>query len=173
MRNAIVDRIAELAERTNSVPTPSDTYILYEKIRENAPIRQLVLDLFAFKKTDSLIASHPDDWHPIFMRDLVCKLKRPGHTSLKRHDIIPWQPTRWENTRACEVCKCILRPMAAANRCQLCGKGFCLECLMKGDGGITLDWSVHEKDCKPWIRGICMYHEHQDSQADHCEQRSR
>jgi len=36
MCNAIIDRMADLAERTNSVPTPSDTHILYESIRENA-----------------------------------------------------------------------------------------------------------------------------------------
>jgi BTB/POZ domain-containing protein len=165
MRNTIVDRMAKLAEETNSVPTPSDTYILFERIRENAPIRKLVLDLFAFKKTDNLIHSHHDEWHPKFMRELVCKLKRPGYASLQRHEIRPWRPTNWENTRACEVCKNVLRPMISANMCHKCHKGFCIDCLMKGEGGGSLDWSISEKDCKPWIRGICAYHEHRESEA--------
>jgi hypothetical protein len=165
MRNAIIDRTAELAERTNSVPTPSDTYILYGTIRHSAPIRELVLDLFAFKKTENLIASHPDEWHPSFMRELVCKLKKPGAASLNRHDIRPWRPTSWENTRACEVCRMVLRPMASANMCNRCHKGFCADCIRKGEGGGSLDWSVIEKDCKPWIKGICAYHEHVDTET--------
>jgi hypothetical protein len=165
MRNALVDRMATLAERTNSVPTPSDTHILYDSIREGAPVRRLVLDLFAFKKTDNLIASHPDEWHPAFMRDLVCKLKRPGRASLQRHEMRAWRPTSWESTRACEICRCVLRPMAQANMCHQCHKGFCIDCLVKGEGGGCLDWSMVEKDCKPWIRSICAYHEHLDTET--------
>jgi hypothetical protein len=169
MRNDIVNRMADLAERTNSVPTPSDTYILYGTIRDSAPIRKLVLDLFAFKKTDNLIASHDDEWHPAFMRELVCKLKRPGYASLQRHEIRLWRPTSWENTRACEICRVVLRPMQQANMCHRCHKGFCVDCLMKGEGGGCLDWSMVEKDCKPWIGGLCAYHEHMDTEE--CQNR--
>ncbi|KAG9192671.1 hypothetical protein G6011_11405 [Alternaria panax] len=70
-RNAVVEVISDLADGTNSVLTPSDTRILYEEIRDSAPIRTLVLDLFAFKKTDRLLDSHGDWWHEEFLRDLT------------------------------------------------------------------------------------------------------
>ncbi|KAF1970412.1 hypothetical protein BU23DRAFT_383709, partial [Bimuria novae-zelandiae CBS 107.79] len=60
LRNYIVDMIADLADQTNSVLTPSDTRILYNEIGEGAKVRELVLDLFACKKTDRLLASHSD-----------------------------------------------------------------------------------------------------------------
>ncbi|KAK4972567.1 PAB1 binding protein, partial [Elasticomyces elasticus] len=84
--NEIIDTMARLSEATNSVPTPSDTFILYEQIRESAAVRALVLDLFAYKKTDKLLESHRDEWHPRFLRELVVKLKRGGGAeSLDRH----------------------------------------------------------------------------------------
>ena len=64
----IVDVMADLADSTNSVLTPSDTRILYEQISEGAAVRRLVLDLFAFKKTDKLLAEHEDAWHARFLR---------------------------------------------------------------------------------------------------------
>ncbi|CAG5149834.1 uncharacterized protein ALTATR162_LOCUS2462 [Alternaria atra] len=70
-RNAVVDVISDLADETNSVLTPSDTRILYEDIRDSSPLRTLVLDLFAFKKTDRLLESHGDWWHAEFLRDLT------------------------------------------------------------------------------------------------------
>ncbi|CAE7210001.1 hypothetical protein PTT_18846 [Pyrenophora teres f. teres 0-1] len=60
LRNAVVDMMSDLADRTNSVLTPSDTRILYDSIRDSAPLRRLVLDLFAFKKTDRLLETHGD-----------------------------------------------------------------------------------------------------------------
>ncbi|QDS71495.1 hypothetical protein FKW77_004586 [Venturia effusa] len=100
LRNRVLDRVAELAENTNSVPTPTDTWILYDTIRESAPLRELVLDLFAFKKTDVLIATHPDEWHPAFLRDLVCRLKRPGPKTLSRHALERWEPANWGAVKA-------------------------------------------------------------------------
>ncbi|KAE9991893.1 hypothetical protein EG327_010680 [Venturia inaequalis] len=107
LRNGVVDLVAELAEVTNSVPTPTDTWILYDGVRDSAKLRELVLDLFAFKKTDNLIATHPDEWHPSFLRDLVCRLKRPGPKSLTRHALERWQPAGWgtsgvDGVKACE-----------------------------------------------------------------------
>ncbi|KAF2664377.1 hypothetical protein BT63DRAFT_460677 [Microthyrium microscopicum] len=165
MRNAIVDRMAELAERTNSVPTPSDTYILYETIRDNAPIRRLILDLFAFKKTDNLVATHPDEWHPSFLRELVCKLKRPGYVSLKRHDVRPWRPSAWPATKACAVCSTVIKPLVSANMCVVCEKAFCCLCIVRGESGGALDWTLAEKECKPWLRGMCAYHEHGETEV--------
>jgi hypothetical protein len=167
MRNALVDRMADLAERTNSVPTPSDTYILYETIRENAPVRRLALDLFAFKKTDNLVATHPDEWHPTFLRELVCKLKRPGPVSLLRHDIRPWRPSGWQLTKACEVCRLVLKPMIIGNMCVICEKAFCVKCVTKPEGSGALDWSMAERECKPWLRGMCDYHEHIETDLCH------
>lgn len=163
MRNALVERIADLAESTNSVPTPSDTYILYETLRETSPIRTLILDLFAYKKTDNLIATHPDDWHPQFLRDLICRLKKPGSTSITRHDVRPWKPLSWQTTRACEGCRGVLRPSVVAMMCAGCQKGFCLGCVERGEGG-GCEWGVSERGCKPWLRGnvVCeRYHEHE------------
>lgn len=39
-------------------------------------LRELVLDLFLWKKTDALIESHPDCWDENFLRGLCGKLKR-------------------------------------------------------------------------------------------------
>ena len=161
MRNAVVDLIAALAESTNSVPTPSDTYILYEGIRSNAPARALILDLFAFKKTDNLIATHPDEWHAGFLRDLVCKLKRPGVAALARHDVRPWSPPAWHATKACEACRRVLKPGAQEHMCVRCRRAFCEACVAKGLGGGGLDWNVVERECKPWLSAMCAsYHEH-------------
>jgi len=161
MRNALCDRIAIMAEETNSVPTPADTYILYEGVRESAPVRALVLDLFCFKKTDNLIATHPDDWHPTFLRELVCKLKRPGLSALTRHELVKWKAPGWKFTMACEICRRVLKPGVMENQCSKCKKGFCEECVTNGFGGGGLDWSVAERECKPWLGEICVdYHEH-------------
>jgi BTB/POZ domain len=164
LRNAVVNRVAELAEKTNSVPTPTDTYILYDAIRENSPLRELILDLFAFKKTDNLIATHPDEWHPSFLRDLVCKLKRPGPKALSRHDLRTWEPVTWTAVKACEVCRAVVKPGTSGCVCEGCGKGFCRGCVEKGSAGTSMDWSVVEKECKPWLRGMCGYHEHVETE---------
>ena len=77
-KNAIVEKVALRAEETNSVPTPSDTWIVYETFgeQENNPLRRLVVDLFAWKRTDNLLDQHEDEWHPRFMRDLCVRIKR-------------------------------------------------------------------------------------------------
>ena len=62
LKNKIVDTIAALADDTNSVPTPDDTRVLYEEIEETTPLRKLVVDLFAIKKTDRLVETHEDSW---------------------------------------------------------------------------------------------------------------
>jgi hypothetical protein len=169
LRNAVVDLMCELADATNSVPTPMDTNLLFENIRDNAPIRRLVLDLFAFKKTDNLIVSHPDAWHPHFLRELVCKLKRPGYSALMRHDLRPWRPLTWANTKACEICKVVLKPNVSGDLCGECGRAFCCGCVVKGLGGGVgglIDWSTAERECKPWssARGRCEYHEHGETE---------
>lgn len=77
-KNAIVEKVASLAEDTNSVPTPTDTWIVFETFgaREDDCMRRLVVDLFAWKRTDNLLDCHEDEWHPRFMRDLVVRMKR-------------------------------------------------------------------------------------------------
>lgn len=77
-KNAIIGKVAKLAEDTNSVPTPTDTWIVFEtfKEREEDCMRRLVVDLFAWKRTDNLLDQHEDEWHPRFMRDLVVRMKR-------------------------------------------------------------------------------------------------
>ncbi|KAF2219923.1 hypothetical protein BDZ85DRAFT_204867, partial [Elsinoe ampelina] len=80
MSNHIIDTVARLSETTNSVPTPSDTWLLYgdccsymslhhcacstrrNSVRPSSPLRDLILDLFTYKKTDRLLQTHKDDW---------------------------------------------------------------------------------------------------------------
>ncbi|KAK8226126.1 hypothetical protein HDK90DRAFT_505325 [Phyllosticta capitalensis] len=134
LRNAVVDKVAELAEKSNSVPTPSDTCTLYDDIRDTALLRKLVVDLFAFKKTDVLLATHPDDWHPLFLRDLVVRIKRPELQGMSRHALVAWKPAAWKDTRACWACRDVMQPNLSANI------------------------------CKPWVRDMCKhYHEHSES----------
>lgn len=77
-KNMIVEKVAKLAEETNSVPTPTDTWIIFETFGSQVQnkMRRLIVDLFAWKRTDNLLDSHEDEWHPRFMRDLVVRMKR-------------------------------------------------------------------------------------------------
>jgi hypothetical protein len=166
LRNSIVDLVGKLAHETNSVPTPSDTHILYERIRDNTLLRTLVLDLFAFKKTDQLLAAHPDDWHPRFLRELVCKLKRPGAVAVRRHDLQRWTAALQADAAACELCR-RPAPSSEAFLCVLCRKMFCRMCILAGEYAGTLDWAAAEQLCKPWIRDKCLYHEHLETKPCH------
>ncbi|KAF2155160.1 hypothetical protein K461DRAFT_285233 [Myriangium duriaei CBS 260.36] len=226
LSNHIINTIARLSEQTNSVPTPSDTWLLYgdcashtnlhhcacrtssptprsstglptpcpsltapksvtatgpikgpnEGIRPSAPIRELILDLFTYKKTDRLLDTHKDDWHPLFLRDLVVRLKRPGTDALSRHSLKPWLPADWEGAMACVVCRRVVGPGGAVGEERRGGRAGGLE---SGDAG----WALVGGDlggCKPWLgwdegvldgdkgwgkkgkrRGVCgRYHEH-------------
>ncbi|KAK4497153.1 hypothetical protein PRZ48_011603 [Zasmidium cellare] len=117
LSNHILTTIARLSESTNSVPTPSDTWILYDTIPSTSPLRTLILDLFAYKKTDKLLETHKDDWHPRFLRDLVVKLKRPGPEALERHSLVAWRPRSWSTSKACEGCKEVLKPGVSGDKC--------------------------------------------------------
>ncbi|KAF1811157.1 hypothetical protein P152DRAFT_63073 [Eremomyces bilateralis CBS 781.70] len=172
LRNCVVDEIAKLAEDTNSVPTPSDTYILYDTIRDNALVRDLVLDLFAFKKTDNLLASHADPWHPMFLRDLCVRLKRTQSTALDRHDFEAFRVKGWDQTRACEVCKNVLRPQVPAGQCRDCHKTFCSACMARGRAVVTGDWPG-DSLCKPWKRDMCRYHDHHETDVCRPDERAR
>lgn len=167
LSNHIVSTIARLSETTNSVPTPSDTWILYDTIRDNATLRALVLDLFAYKKTDKLLETHKDEWHPRFLRELVVKLKRPGPEAIERHELVAWRPRSWSMSRACEGCKETLKPGISADKCCACDKAFCGGCLRRH--GEPHGWTLaHDTSgCKPWMgHGMCVrYHEHHDSEA--------
>ncbi len=76
LRNAIVDRIARLAEERNTVPAPDDTRILYGEIGEGRPVGRLVLDLFVGLRTERVVGGHGDSWDERFLRDLVVLLMR-------------------------------------------------------------------------------------------------
>lgn len=76
LRDCIVDDVAVLADRTNSVPTPDDTRALWGEGREGCGLRRLVLDLFVWKRTENLVETHEDSWDEGFLRELVGKLKR-------------------------------------------------------------------------------------------------
>lgn len=168
LSNHILSTIARLSEATNSVPTPSDTWILFDSIREGSPLRTLILDLFAYKKTDKLLETHKDEWHPKFLRELVVKLKRPGPEAIARHSLVAWRPRSWSTSKACEGCKETLKPGLSADKCCSCDKAFCGNCLRRH--GETGGWTIsHDMSgCKPWMseRGLCVrYHEHAEGEA--------
>ena len=50
-------------------------------------IRELVGDLFVWKKTDKLVAEHADQWDERFLREVVVKLKREK----AKGDKAPWR----------------------------------------------------------------------------------
>ncbi|OCK73412.1 hypothetical protein K432DRAFT_387411 [Lepidopterella palustris CBS 459.81] len=164
LRNHTIDQIAELAEQTNCVPTPSDTHILYETIRDSAPLRSLVLDLFAFKKTDKLLAEHPDDWHPSFLRDLAVLLKRPSEAAMLRHSFRPWQAAWPPLARGCEGCGRVIDTGGQnARTCVGCSRPFCQPCALLGKG--RAEWEAGEEVCRPWKGARCrLYHEHAETE---------
>ncbi|KAF1928819.1 uncharacterized protein M421DRAFT_4659 [Didymella exigua CBS 183.55] len=181
LRNAVVDLIADLADQTNSVLTPSDTRILYDGIRDSAPLRDLVLDLFAFKKTDRLVEGHVDAWHAAFLRDLCVLLKRPCAQALLRHRLRMWCPDAWHGARSCDYCRAVLKPRCGAVACDDCCLSFCTTCV---EGGVAVagwdDGRGREADemlgaekrkggkweaCKPWRGARCaLYHEHDETE---------
>jgi hypothetical protein len=187
-RNAVVDVISDLADETNSVLTPCDTRILYEEIRDSSPLRTLVLDLFAFKKTDRLIDSHGDRWHEDFLRDLTVHLKRPCAQAMQRHRLRMWCPVSWHTTRACDYCGIVLPPRFGAVACEDCCVAFCTRCVEGSvamarweDGRGRLEVLEEQEDiaggvtgevkrweaCKPWRGARCaLYHEH--AQTERC-----
>ena len=176
LSNHVLSTIARLSETTNSVPTPSDTWILYDDggVRDSAPLRRLVLDLFHYKKTDRLLETHRDEWHPRFLRELCVQLKRPGPESVERHrtHLAPFRPASWAASRACEVCREVLPPGLGGEKCMACDKTFCAGC-MRGNGkGCTATsaagpWPTDVSGCKPWGgRGMCVrYHEHGEGEV--------
>ncbi|KAL8675133.1 MAG: hypothetical protein Q9168_000504 [Polycauliona sp. 1 TL-2023] len=116
-KNAIIDFMAMTADASNSVPTPDDTVTVFNNgengVREGSGLRNLVVDLFAWKKTDHLVEGHEDSWFvdssfylvfylfeivvadkwvvfrdETFLRFLVTRLKRMSWTD-KAHP--PWR----------------------------------------------------------------------------------
>ncbi|KAF1920302.1 hypothetical protein BDU57DRAFT_440235 [Ampelomyces quisqualis] len=177
LRNAVIDCISDLADKTNSVLTPSDTRILYNDIRDSAPLRCLIMDLFAFKKTDRLLETHADAWHAAFLRDLCVHLKRPCESALRRHRLRMWIPETWHATRACELCKIVLQPRQGAIACDECCLAFCTRCVEVGTASAGWDdgragWRDEEEGvkrkweaCKPWRGSRCvLYHEHGETE---------
>jgi heterogeneous nuclear rnp K-like protein len=172
LSNHILSTIARLSESTNSVPTPSDTWILYDSasIRESSPLKTLVLDLFHYKKTDKLLETHRDEWHPRFMRELLVKMKRPGPEAIERHTLVAWRPLSWETSKACEACRHVLEPGVSGDKCCVCEKVFCTSCLRSAGGALgngTGGGLTDTTGCKPWSgRGMCLrYHEHSDGEG--------
>jgi hypothetical protein len=170
LRNRIVDVVADLADSTNSVLTPSDTRILYEQISEGAPVRKLVLDLFAFKKTDKLLAEHEDAWHARFLRDLCVLLKRPCAQAMLRHRLCMWYPANYATTLACENCRSVIPPRYGAVRCEDCCVAWCPRCV--GEGVSMAGWEdgnpgryVRVKDSGRDDSGIWSEEESPDSVA--------
>lgn len=158
--NAIIDRMAQLLKKTNCVLTPSDTFIMYEKIRHNAGVRSLFLDIFTLKKTDKLIETHRDEWHQEFLRDLICKIKRPMFTPAKCHSFQPWRPPSWLSTRPCVNCDRNLNPTDWGSLCAACSYVLCSECSAIVSNDFRIPHILTKFSCPPWAKGTCNYHEH-------------
>ena len=62
LRNDIIDKTIEVAEKYNSVPTPDDTRLIEDEVREKTALRMLIVDLFVYKKTDQVVENHQDAW---------------------------------------------------------------------------------------------------------------
>ena len=95
-----MDKIAEVADETNSVPTPDDTQTIDKELPQGSRIKRLVVDLFVWKKTDVVLETHPDSWEEGFLRELVVRLKRMngGSGSGGGKEEAPWR----ERGRRCE-----------------------------------------------------------------------
>lgn len=68
-------------------------------------MRRLVVDLFAWKRTDNLLDTHEDEWHPRFMRDLCVRMKREDVRNLSK----PWVKdmcNRYHEHDKAERCRC-------------------------------------------------------------------
>lgn len=95
---------------SNSDEDDDDLDICMSSTRSSSPLKTLILDLFAYKKTDSLLTKHVDDWHPSFLRDLAIRMKRPGKDIITRHDLVLFKPLHWGEAKACESCKAVIGP---------------------------------------------------------------
>lgn len=62
LRNDVIDMMIMMSEKWNSVPTPDDTMLLHDQVRDKTGLRKLVVDLFIYKKTDQLVEKHEDQW---------------------------------------------------------------------------------------------------------------
>ena len=76
VKNAIVDRVTEISQAYNVLPNPEDVALVYNELRETAPIRQLILDLYVQKKTDTLLNDREGEWDNRFLIELIGALKR-------------------------------------------------------------------------------------------------
>lgn len=131
LRNAVVDTIADLADSTNSVPTPTDTHLLYTGVRESAPLRILILDLFTSKNTDNLLELHQGEWHADFLLDLVVHIKQPVRQAAQRHRLM-WYSQKCHVRPTCENCKELLPPDQDGVTCIDCSMIFCTVCMTSG-----------------------------------------
>ncbi|KAL9104239.1 MAG: hypothetical protein Q9163_000787 [Psora crenata] len=132
LKNAIVDEMGVVADRTNSCPTPDDTKVVWDdesgcgtsasitrsrrgrsasRVSEGIDdgeedcadglgargggggLRELIGDLFVWKKTDRLVEEHQDQWDETFLREVVVKLKREKGRGISA----PWR----ERARGC------------------------------------------------------------------------
>ena len=44
------------------MPTPNDTQTMDAEVRGKCGLRELVVDLFVWKKTDNIVQMHEDSW---------------------------------------------------------------------------------------------------------------
>lgn len=70
------------------MPTPDDTVAIYGGEEQMGALRELVLDLFVWKKTETLVREHPDPWDQRFLRELFGRMKS------NRGQRPPWKEER-------------------------------------------------------------------------------
>lgn len=62
LKNAILDTMGRISDRSNACPTPADTKMAYACTAETSRLRTMVLDLFEWKTVDKLIETHEHSW---------------------------------------------------------------------------------------------------------------
>lgn len=62
LKNAILDAMGQISDKSNACPTPADTKMTYAGTTETSRLRTMVLDLFEWKTVDRLIETHEHSW---------------------------------------------------------------------------------------------------------------
>ena len=63
LKNAILDTMGRISDKSNACPTPADTKMTYASTTETSKLRTMVLDLFfEWKTVDRLIETHEQSW---------------------------------------------------------------------------------------------------------------
>ncbi|KAL9119329.1 MAG: hypothetical protein Q9187_004118 [Circinaria calcarea] len=97
LRNDILGEVGRCADQRNAVFSPNDTRELWEDEGEAAlaGLKKLCVDLFIYKKTDSLMMGHEDSWDERFLRELVVRLRSLREGKIEGvPSVVPWRDAK-------------------------------------------------------------------------------